>query len=165
MQATPAHLGLVITPSMAACPDGTLYMQEVPTHYANLRVARNAPPEVIRAAYKALMQKHHPDRNPGDAEAERIVRLLNTAYVVLNDPKQRAQHDAWIATQKAQRLQAQLKQLGATPQAGQAAGVRKRSRAWLVVTLAVALAFALGMGLAVQMTSQARPAVSSHWRR
>lgn len=140
-------------------------MQEVPTHYANLRVARNAPPEVIRAAYKALMQKHHPDRNPGDAEAERIVRLLNTAYAVLNDPKQRAQHDAWISTQKAQRLQAQLKALGSAPQAGQAVGVRKRSRVWLVVALAVALAFALGMGLAIQLTSQARPAVSSHWRR
>lgn len=165
MQATFAHVGLVITLSMAACPDGTLYMQEVPTHYANLRVARNAPPEVIRAAYKALMQKHHPDRNPGDAEAERIVRLLNTAYAALNDPKQRAQHDAWISTQKAQRLQAQLKQLRSTIQAGQAAGVRKRSRAWLMVGLAVTLAFTLGMGLAVLMTSQAKPVVSTHCRR
>ena len=38
-------------------------MTKVRTHYDNLKVARNAPPEVIRAAYKALAQKYHPDRN------------------------------------------------------------------------------------------------------
>lgn len=106
-------------------------MPEVPTHYANLRVARNAPPEVIRAAYKALMQKHHPDRNPGDTDAERIVRLINEAYAVLNDPEQRARHDAWIASQKEQRLRAQLAQLGAPGKASAKAASPAPRRVWV----------------------------------
>jgi curved DNA-binding protein CbpA len=138
-------------------------MSEVPTHYANLHVARNAPPEVIRAAYKVLMQKYHPDRNPGNAEAERIVRLLNAAYAVLNDPGQRARHDAWITAQKARRLQAQLSQLAAPGKAGIGSQAPGRGRWWML--LAVVLAFALGMGLAVQMTGPARPAPSTAWRR
>jgi DnaJ-class molecular chaperone len=40
------------------------------SHYDSLKVARNAPPEVIRAAYKALSHKWHPDRN-GDTEAHK----------------------------------------------------------------------------------------------
>jgi len=138
-------------------------MPEVPTHYANLRVARNAPPEVIRAAYKALMQKHHPDRNPGDTDAERIVRLINEAYAVLNDPEQRARHDVWIASQKEQRLRAQLQQLGATGKAAGKAASSTPRRVW--VGLALVLAFALGMGLASQFTSQARPPATVSWRR
>ena len=38
-------------------------MKKIHTHYDNLKVARNAPIEVIRAAYKSLSHKHHPDRN------------------------------------------------------------------------------------------------------
>lgn len=138
-------------------------MPEVPTHYANLRVARNAPPEVIRAAYKALMQKHHPDRNPGDTDAERIVRLINEAYAVLNDPEQRARHDAWIASQKEQRLRAQLAQLGAPGKASAKAASPAPRRIW--VGLALVLAFGLGMGLASQFTSQAKPPATVSWRR
>ncbi|MBA1242134.1 MULTISPECIES: J domain-containing protein [Pseudomonas] len=138
-------------------------MPEVPTHYANLRVARNAPPEVIRAAYKALMQKHHPDRNPGDTDAERIVRLINEAYAVLNDPEQRARHDAWIASQKEQRLRAQLAQLGAPGKASAKAASPTPRRVW--VGLALVLAFGLGMGLASQFTSQAKPPATVSWRR
>lgn len=138
-------------------------MPEVPTHYANLRVARNAPPEVIRAAYKALMQKHHPDRNPGDTDAERIVRLINEAYAVLNDPEQRARHDAWIASQKEQRLRAQLAQLGAPGKASAKAASPAPRRVW--VGLALVLAFGLGMGLASQFTSQAKPPATVSWRR
>ena len=51
-------------------------MKQVHTHYDNLKVAQNAPLEVIRAAYKALSQKHHPDRNPGDSEAARIMTII-----------------------------------------------------------------------------------------
>jgi len=55
-------------------------MTQVHTHYDNLKVARDAPPEVIRAAYKTLSQKFHPDRNSGNAEAARIMAILNTSY-------------------------------------------------------------------------------------
>ena len=67
------------------------------THYDNLKVSRKAPIEVIRASYKALAQKYHPDLNSGNAEALRIMTLLNLSYEVLSDPIKRASHDAWIA--------------------------------------------------------------------
>jgi DnaJ-class molecular chaperone len=72
----------------------------VHSHYENLRVARNAPPEVIRAAYKALSQRYHPDRNSGNAEAVRIMSLLNQAYDVLSDPEQRREFDKWLEAEE-----------------------------------------------------------------
>jgi hypothetical protein len=66
------------------------------THYDNLKVARNAPTEVIRAAYRALAQKHHPDVNISPDSA-RVMRLLNEAWAILGDPQRRAEHDRWIA--------------------------------------------------------------------
>lgn len=66
------------------------------SHYENLKVSRNAPAEVIRAAYKALSQRYHPDRNPGDSEAARIMTLLNQAYETLSDPAKRREFDAWL---------------------------------------------------------------------
>lgn len=64
-------------------------MNKFQTHYDNLKVARTAPIEVIRAAYKSLSQKYHPDRNQNSAEANEIMRLINHAYEVLSDPIQR----------------------------------------------------------------------------
>lgn len=75
-------------------------MSKIQTHYDNLKVARDAPPEVIRAAYKSLAQKYHPDRNPNDARAAKIMGLLNLAYGVLSDPEERREHDAWIRHQE-----------------------------------------------------------------
>lgn len=72
-------------------------MAHIHTHYDNLKVARNAPPEVIRAAYKTLSQKYHPDRNPDSPDAIRIIQIINTAYEVLSDPVRRQEHDEWIA--------------------------------------------------------------------
>jgi hypothetical protein len=75
-------------------------MKQIYTHYDNLKVARNAPPEVIRAAYKTLSQKFHPDRNPDNAEAARIMAIINTSYEVLSDPDKRQDHDQWVALQE-----------------------------------------------------------------
>jgi hypothetical protein len=75
-------------------------MARVHTHYDNLKVARNAPPELIRAAYRTLSQKYHPDRNPGDSQAARIMTLINDSYKVLSDPIKRQEHDIWIAEQE-----------------------------------------------------------------
>ncbi len=72
------------------------------THYDNLKVARNAPPEVIRAAYKILGQKFHPDRHGGDARATHTFQLITAAYEVLSDPQRRRQHDEWIARRELQ---------------------------------------------------------------
>lgn len=76
-------------------------MARIHTHYDNLKVARNAPPEVIRAAYKTLSQKYHPDRHPGSPEAIRIIQIINSAYEVLSDPVKRQEHDDWIAKTEA----------------------------------------------------------------
>lgn len=75
-------------------------MAKIHTHYDNLKVARMAPPEVIRAAYKALSQKYHPDKNPGDEKAARIMAILNTAYGTLSDAQQRKEHDEWISAEE-----------------------------------------------------------------
>ena len=69
------------------------------THYDNLKVARNAPPEVIRAAYKSLAQKYHPDKYHDPVEAERIIKIINNAYEVLMDPETRAKYDVELARQ------------------------------------------------------------------
>lgn len=71
-------------------------MPTIRTHYDNLKVARNAPPEVIRAAYRVLAQKYHPDVNPDNPEAARIMSIINTANEVLSDPVKRREHDEWI---------------------------------------------------------------------
>jgi hypothetical protein len=75
-------------------------MAKIHTHYDNLKVARGAPQEVIRAAYKALSQKYHPDKNPGDDKAARIMAIVNTAYNTLSDPVRRKEHDEWIAAEE-----------------------------------------------------------------
>lgn len=71
-------------------------MSKIHTHYDNLKVTRNAPPEVIRAAYKSLSQKFHPDRNLNDPKATRTFQIINTAYETLSDPVRRREHDDWI---------------------------------------------------------------------
>ena len=73
-------------------------MPRIHTHYDNLKVTRNAPPEVIRAAYKTLCQKFHPDRNPDNKSAEKTFLIIRSAYETLSDPAKRKLHDAWIAS-------------------------------------------------------------------
>jgi DnaJ-class molecular chaperone len=75
-------------------------MARVHTHYDNLKVPRHASTEVIRAAYRTLLRKYHPDRNPGDSEAARIMRIINFSYAVLADPIKRNKHDIWISAQE-----------------------------------------------------------------
>ncbi len=77
-------------------------MKQVHTHYDNLKVARNAPPEVIRAAYKTLSHKFHPDRHGGSAKATQTFQMINAAYEVLSDQERRRKHDAWIARAEAE---------------------------------------------------------------
>jgi hypothetical protein len=62
-------------------------------HYEVLGVIRAAPDEVIRAAYRALAAKYHPDRNQGDGDAELKLKRLNAAYRVVGDPEKRKQYD------------------------------------------------------------------------
>jgi curved DNA-binding protein CbpA len=66
-------------------------MRSFQDHYAVLGVAPTAEPEVIRAAYRVLAQRHHPDRNT-NADGSAMVRL-NQAYAVLSCPHRRAEFD------------------------------------------------------------------------
>lgn len=67
-------------------------------HYDRLKVQHDAPGEVIRAAYRALSQRYHPDKNPEDASSAEFMSLLNEAYAVLSDPARRAAYDSLIRT-------------------------------------------------------------------
>ena len=62
--------------------------------YAILGVAKNASKEEITKAYRKGAQQHHPDRNPGDAEAEKRFREIQEAYDVLSDQTKRAEYDS-----------------------------------------------------------------------
>ncbi len=79
-------------------------MAKIRTYYDNLNVSRNAPLSVIKAAYKALCQKYHPDKYiGGHEEALRIMKSINSAYAVLSDSGKRAEHDQWIDQQERKR--------------------------------------------------------------
>jgi molecular chaperone DnaJ len=78
--------------------DPTINWEEVPTgndYYEALQVSRNASAEVLRAAYRALMEKYHPDRQPPTrkAWAEEMTRRLNEAYAVLSDADKKRGYD------------------------------------------------------------------------
>jgi molecular chaperone DnaJ len=62
-------------------------------HYAELGVARDATNDDIGRAFRKLAAKYHPDRNPGDKQAEERFKRIAEAYNVLSDPKSRAAYD------------------------------------------------------------------------
>lgn len=62
-------------------------------YYQILGVSRSASAEEIRSAYRKLALKYHPDRNPGDKQAEEKFKEMNEAYQVLSEPQKRARYD------------------------------------------------------------------------
>jgi len=68
-------------------------MEERKDYYKILGVDKNASLDEIKAAYKKLAVKYHPDRNPGDKEAEKKFKDAAEAYDVLRDPNKRAEYD------------------------------------------------------------------------
>jgi molecular chaperone DnaJ len=61
--------------------------------YEVLGVAKSASPDELKAAYRKLAMKHHPDRNPGDKSAEQKFKEISEAYDVLKDDQKRAAYD------------------------------------------------------------------------
>src|SRR5579864_7157503 len=62
-------------------------------YYEVLAVDRGAGEEDLKKSYRRLAIQFHPDRNPGDKQAEERFKELNEAYQVLSDPEKRAQYD------------------------------------------------------------------------
>jgi molecular chaperone DnaJ len=64
-------------------------------YYDVLGVARDASPEQLKKAYRKAAMQYHPDRNPGNAEAEAKFKEVSEAYEVLSDSEKRGVYDRY----------------------------------------------------------------------
>ncbi len=64
-------------------------------YYELLEIERNADKTVIKKAYRKLAMQYHPDKNPGNSEAEEKFKAINEAYQVLSDDEKRAIYDRY----------------------------------------------------------------------
>ncbi len=64
-------------------------------YYAILGIPRNAPDKDIKAAYRKLARRYHPDVNPGDKSADARFREINEAFEVLSDAEKRKKYDQY----------------------------------------------------------------------
>jgi curved DNA-binding protein CbpA len=82
-------------------------------HYRILGVIQDAEDIIIKAAYRALAQRYHPDKWPGSpAEATRRMSKINGAFVVLSDPKKRKQYDQSRASNEYNELEEDSNNVG-----------------------------------------------------
>ena len=65
------------------------------SYYEILEVSQDADKSTIKKAYRAMAKKYHPDKNSGDAEAEKKFKLCNEAYQCLSDDQQRSIYDRY----------------------------------------------------------------------
>ncbi len=94
-----------------------------------LKSCTERAPEVIRAAYKTLSQKFHPDRHGGDLRSTKTFQLITAAYDVLSDPQRRRQHDEWIARTE-RRLDREAMAALAAREQRPWNGKERRARSW-----------------------------------
>lgn len=62
-------------------------------YYELLEVSRTADDATIKSSYRKLAMRWHPDKNPGDADAEARFKAISEAYDCLKDPQKRAAYD------------------------------------------------------------------------
>ena len=65
--------------------------------YEVLGVGRNASEADIKRAFRKLAVQHHPDKNPGDPEAQARFKEITQAHQILSDPDKRAAYDRYGA--------------------------------------------------------------------
>lgn len=139
-------------------------MGERATYYDILRVGPKAAPASVRTAYRRLAQKYHPDKLPGNADAVRVMVMLNEAYGVLSDPDRRASYDRHIASDYSCARTARLARIAA---------IEAPEAAWPWYLVAATIAFAAATvgtvvyktvvpGVAQAVAAPASPAAVSH---
>jgi curved DNA-binding protein CbpA len=69
-------------------------------YYEILQIDPNASEEVIRAAYRAMSKRYHPDLQQGGNDA--MMKKINEAYEVLSDPQRRREYDAQMESRRAE---------------------------------------------------------------
>ena len=75
-------------------------MEHARTLYDVLEVSQRACATVVRAAYRSLVQTHHPDKNSGsEASGDRLADI-NHAYSILSDPDKRLNYDRVLGARK-----------------------------------------------------------------
>ncbi|WP_394791089.1 J domain-containing protein [Rhodoferax sp.] len=120
-------------------------------YYELLEVSPNASKEVLRAAYKSLMQRYHPDKNLADSTIASRAALIVQAYEVLSDSEKRAAYDA--------QMRKPLPAAAAMPRAATAPYSRRaapaKSSNWYLWLLATVIVVA---GLSVWSLSKKKPA-------
>ena len=89
-------------------------------YYETLGVPRDATPEAIKKAYRALARKHHPDVNPGDKKAEARFKEAQQAYDILSDAEKRTLYDRYG--------RAGFEGMAAGPRAGRTSGPTAKGR-------------------------------------
>ena len=89
----PHHLPAVSRQQRCAHKAATFCFLLPMSHYDTLEVSPHASPEVIRAAYKSLMQRFHPDKHPGNSAVAQKAGLITRAYDTLADPIKRSAYD------------------------------------------------------------------------
>lgn len=66
------------------------------TYYDILGIGENTDDDAVKQAFRDLAKHYHPDRNPGDEEAERQFKRINTAYEGLKDASRRQAYNEWL---------------------------------------------------------------------
>jgi molecular chaperone DnaJ len=64
-------------------------------YYELLEISKDAEKSTIKKAYRKMAMKYHPDKNPGDNEAEERFKAINEAYQVLSDEEKRSLYDRY----------------------------------------------------------------------
>ncbi len=80
-------------------------------YYEILGISETAAPEEIKKIYRKLALQYHPDKNPGNKQAEAKFKEISGAYYVLSDPKRKAEYD-------------QMRKLGSSSSASDFAGAQ-----------------------------------------
>ena len=97
--------------------------------YTVLGLSRRATSDEIKAAYRALAKRYHPDANAGDMEGEWRTKEINRAYAILGDPEARAAYDRELARQRA----AARRRFWLSAATGAATFIVMVSSVWMVV--------------------------------